>query len=193
MKHDATLLKEAEEESQATGKPIKYTKAFYQLQMKWYKKLDSKGFDDIERTGRNRHKYLNEYHGNLKQAGRSVMRNYNFFASTALSNAQFFSWHGTELSKIDRKVLFLYGSGSTIREISSHLRRYYDAPSNRLGPSGKPYSIYWVHTRLKELLKLMSTWLGTKESLEAGYTDPAAPAQEVLDSMGGLEKEDCGE
>ena len=51
---------------------------FRKLQREWYKRLEASGFDDIERSGKNRTKYYDEYSGILKRT-QSVLRNkYNF-------------------------------------------------------------------------------------------------------------------
>lgn len=43
------------------------TEEFKKLQMKWYKKLDKSGFDDVERSGKNKQTSFDEYGGELKK------------------------------------------------------------------------------------------------------------------------------
>ena len=40
-------------------------RAFKKLQNDWYKRLDESGFNDIERSGKRRQDYFNEYGGIL--------------------------------------------------------------------------------------------------------------------------------
>lgn len=60
-----------------------------------------------------------------------------------------------KLSKVDSRILYMLGDGEGFREISSYLRRYlsHHASRRRTGPKGKPFSVYWVHTRAEKLLE----------------------------------------
>lgn len=76
-----------------------------------------------------------------------------------------------KLSTVDAKILYLIGDGKGISEVSSFLRRYlsHHAPTTRKGPKGRPFSVYYVHTRLDKLLK----------SIEAGTIYVADKGGEV--------------
>ena len=50
-----------------------HTPEFKALQLKWYKKLDKTGFNDIERSGKNRQVYFDEY-GGLLQRQLSILK-----------------------------------------------------------------------------------------------------------------------
>lgn len=60
-----------------------------------------------------------------------------------------------KLSTVDSKILYLTGNGEGVREISAYLRRYlpHHAPKTRRGPKGKPFSVFYVHTRMQILVK----------------------------------------
>ena len=80
--------------------------------------------------------------------------------------ASFLSYNATFLPKIDRKVLELHGKGYTIQRISNHLREHFEYPLNKLGRSGKPYSVFFVHTKLK-YLKLLILIFAKSNCLES--------------------------
>lgn len=76
----------------------------------------------------------------------------------------------TKLSTSDRCILRQIGQGNTITEVSNYLRRYHAKHvdySRKTGPTGKAYSVYYVHTRLHYLEKLATVWdsLGQPEKL----------------------------
>tara|TARA_R110000824_G_scaffold17339_1_gene70540 strand:- start:15329 stop:15793 length:465 start_codon:yes stop_codon:yes gene_type:complete len=128
---------------------------FRKLQREWYKRLEASGFDDIERSGKNRTKYYDEYSGILKRP-QSVLRNkYNLFTYKYYDIASYLGYNAIFLPKIDLKVLELHGKGYTIQRISNHLREHFEYPLNKLGRSGKPYSVFFVHTKLKYLKLLI--------------------------------------
>jgi len=60
-----------------------------------------------------------------------------------------------KLSVVDAKILYMIGDGSTITDISLFLRRYlsHHASASKRGPKGKPFSIYYVHSRLDKLIQ----------------------------------------
>ena len=87
---------------------------FRKLQREWYKRLEASGFDDIERSGKNRTKYYDEYSGILKRP-QSVLRNkYNLFTYKYYDIASYLGYNAIFLPKIDLKVLELHGKGYTI-------------------------------------------------------------------------------
>ena len=134
---------------------------FRKLQREWYKRLEASGFDDIERSGKNRTKYYDEYSGILKRP-QSVLRNkYNLFTYKYYDIASFLGYNATFLPKIDLKVLELHGKGYTIQSISNYLRENFEYPLNKLGRSGKPYSVFFVHTKLKYLKLLILIYAKT--------------------------------
>jgi len=134
---------------------------FRKLQREWYKRLEASGFDDIERSGKNRTKYYDEYSGILKRP-QSVLRNkYNLFTYKYYDIASFLGYNATFLPKIDLKVLELHGKGYTIQRISNYLREHFEYPLNKLGRSGKPYSVFFVHTKLKYLKLLILIYAKT--------------------------------
>ena len=52
--------------------------SFKELQKAWYKILDESGFDDIERSGKNRDQFtIDEYSGILKRPTSVVRAKYN--------------------------------------------------------------------------------------------------------------------
>jgi len=61
------------------------------------------------------------------------------------------------LNKIDRCILTLTSNGIQLVEISKHLRRYYRRYIKTVtaGRKGNPFSICYVHNRLKRLNQLM--------------------------------------
>jgi hypothetical protein len=134
---------------------------FRKLQREWYKRLEASGFDDIERSGKNRTKYYDEYSGILKRP-QSVLRNkYNLFTYKYYDIASYLGYNAIFLPKIDRKVLELHGKGYTIQRISNYLREHFEYPLNKLGRSGKPYSVFFVHTKLKYLKLLILIYAKT--------------------------------
>jgi len=134
---------------------------FRKLQREWYKRLEASGFDDIERSGKNRAKYYDEYSGILKRP-QSVLRNkYNLFTYKYYDIASYLGYNAIFLPKIDLKVLELHGKGYTIQRISNYLREHFEYPLNKLGRSGKPYSVFFVHTKLKYLKLLILIYAKT--------------------------------
>ena len=134
---------------------------FRKLQREWYKRLEASGFDDIERSGKNRTKYYDEYSGILKRPQSVLRHKYNFFTYKYYDIACYLGYNAIFLPKIDRKVLELHGKGYTIQRISNHLREHFEYPLNKLGRSGKPYSVFFVHTKLKYLKLLILIYAKT--------------------------------
>ena len=139
--------------------------AFKKLQNDWYKRLDDSGFNDIERSGKHRHLYFNEYGGILKKPLSVLRRKLNIFTYHYYDIACFLGYNATFLPKIDRKVLELHGNGYTIQRISNYLRDNFKYPLNKKGRKGKPYSVFYVHTKLK-YLKLLITIYAKTDCLE---------------------------
>ncbi len=181
------------------SKSVYETAQFKELQMKWYRKLDSKGFNDIERTGKNRQVYFDEYSGILDKPLSVLKRKINSFALAHYNILRKFSHYkgvlpilqpkseknrakngetdskalnitqktskqpntATKLTPSDCSILQLTGNGATIAQVSAHLRRYHAHhvdSSHKTGPKGKPYSTYYVHTRLQQLVQLAAEW-----------------------------------
>ena len=136
--------------------------AFKKLQREWYKRLDESGFNDIERSGKKRQILFNEYSGLLQKPLSIIRHKYNSFTQIYYEIARFLSYHATFLPKIDRKVLELHGNGQTIQQISEYLRENFKHPLNKKGRKGKPYSIFFVHTKLKSLKLLILIYAETK-------------------------------
>jgi len=224
------------------------TDEFKKLQLKWYKKLDSTGFDDIERSGVNRQLYFDEYGGILKRQLSHLKRRINSSTLYHFSLLSKFSFTKITMSALDRlqpteitqfitqksqkgvqnnqknltksspaspaasaapdstntttaPVLLTFndltlkekkalirslktykdrlspsdivilrktGDGATVRDISRFLRSYHSHYHKKgPGPSGKPYSVFYVHSRLKVLMKLCKLWsnLGEPDKL----------------------------
>ena len=140
--------------------------AFKKLQRDWYKRLDATGFNDIERSGKKRQDCFNEY-GGILQKPLSVLRHkYNVYTQKYYEISRFLANHATFLPKIDRNILELHGNGYTIANISSHLRDKYEYPLNKKGRKGKPYSVFYVHTKLKSLKLLILVYAKT-DSMES--------------------------
>ena len=171
-------------------------KEFKDLQLKWYKKLESKGFDDIERTGTYKDKYFDDHTPYLKHQAHAVRNliesapeTYEYF-----SNLRKISWDAivtpkstlnstdstVPLSKVDSRILFLHADGKATKDISNFLRRYYShkAPKSKTGPKGKPFSVYYVHYRLKKLLKAIE--LGEIYSQDTGGVKKTDKSTEEL-------------
>ena len=89
----------------------------------------------------------------------------NIFTYIYYDIARYLSYHATFLPKIDRKVLELHGNGYTIQRISNYLRDNFKYPLNKKGRKGKPYSVFYVHTKLK-YLKLLITIYAKTDCLE---------------------------
>ena len=141
--------------------------SFKELQKAWYKILDESGFDDIERSGKNRDQFtIDEYSGILKRPTSVVRAKYNLFIEKYYNIASFLSQNATFLPKIDLKVLELHGKGYTTQRISDYLRDNFEYPLNKKGRKGKPYSIFFVHTKLK-YLKLLILIYAKTDSLES--------------------------
>ena len=139
---------------------------FKKLQKEWYKRLEATGFDDIERSGKNRAKYYDEYSGILKRP-QSVLRNkYNFFTYKYYDIASYLGYNATFLPKIDRKVLELHGNGQTIQQISNYLREHFEYPLQKTPRKRKPYSVFYVHNKLK-YLKLLILIFAKSNCLES--------------------------
>ena len=136
--------------------------AFKELQREWYKRLDDSGFNDIERSGKRRQDLFNEYGGILQKPLSIIRHKYNIFTQYYYEVASFLSQNATFLPRIDRKVLQLHGDGHTIQHISHHLRIKFKHPLNKKGRKGKPYSIFFVHTKLKYLKLLILVYAKTE-------------------------------
>ena len=137
------------------------TPKFKELQRAWYKLLDESGFDDIERSGKNRQRFFDEYSGILKRPTSVIRAKYDLFTEKYYNIASFLSYNATFLPKIDRKVLELHGKGFTTQRISDYLRENFEYPLNKKGRKGKPYSIFYVHTKLKYLKLLILIYART--------------------------------
>ena len=135
--------------------------AFKKLQSEWYKRLDESGFIDIERSGKHRQDYFNEYSGILQKPLSVLRHKYNIFTQIYYEIASFLSQNATFLPKIDRKVLELHGNGYTIQRISNYLRENFKYPLNKKGRKGLPYSVFFVHTKLKYLKLLILIYAKT--------------------------------
>ena len=140
--------------------------SFKELQRAWYKILDESGFDDIERSGKNRQRFFDEYSGILKRPTSVIRAKYDLFTEKYYNIASFLSQNATFLPKIDLKVLELLGKGYTTQRISDYLRDNFEYPLNKKGRKGKPYSIFYVHTKLK-YLKLLILIYAKTDSLES--------------------------
>ena len=130
-------------------------RAFKKLQNEWYKRLDESVFIDIERSGKRRQDCFNEYGGILQKPLSVIRHKYNFFTYKYYDIACYLSYNCIFLPKIDRKVLELHGNGYTIQRISNYLRENFEYPLNKKGRKGKPYSVFYVHTKLKSLKLLI--------------------------------------
>jgi hypothetical protein len=128
--------------------------AFKELQREWYRRLDADGFNDIERSGKRRQDLFNEYGGILQKPLSVIRHKYNIFTQYYYEIASFLSQNATFLPRIDRRILELHGDGHTIQHISNYLRKKFKYPLNKKGRIGKPYSVFYVHTKLK-CLKLL--------------------------------------
>ena len=137
------------------------TPKFKELQRAWYKLLDESGFDDIERSGKNWQRFFDEYSGILKRPTSVIRAKYDLFTEKYYNIASFLSYNATFLPKIDRKVLELHGKGYTTQRISDYLRENFEYPLNKKGRKGKPYSIFYVHTKLKYLKLLILIYART--------------------------------
>ena len=141
-------------------------RAFKKLQNEWYKRLDDSGFNDIERSGKKRQDCFNEY-GGILQKPLSVLRHkLNIFTYHYYDIACYLSYNCTFLPKIDRKILELHGNGQTIQQISNYLRENFKYPLNKKGRKGKPYSVFYVHSKLK-YLKLLILIYSRTDCLES--------------------------
>ena len=140
--------------------------AFRKLQKDWYKRLDESGFVDIERSGKKRQDCFNEYSGILQKPLSVLRHKLNIFTYHYYDIACYLSYNCTFLPKIDRKVLELHGNGQTIQQISNYLRENFEYPLNKKGRKGKPYSVFYVHSKLK-YLKLLILIYAKTESLES--------------------------
>ena len=129
--------------------------AFRKLQNEWYKRLDDSGFNDIERSGKKRQDCFNEYGGILQKPLSIIRHKYNIFTYKYYDIASYLGYNCPFLPKIDRKVLELHGKGQTIQQISNYLRENFEYPLNKKGRKGKPYSVFYVHTKLKSLKLLI--------------------------------------
>ena len=136
--------------------------SFKELQRAWYKILDESGFDDIERSGKNRQRFFDEYSGILKRPTSVIRAKYDLFTEKYYNIASFLSQTATFLPKIDLKVLELHGKGQTIQQISNYLREHFEYPLNKKGRKGKPYSVFYVHTKLKYLKLLILVYAQTE-------------------------------
>ena len=146
-------------------------KAFRELQREWYKRLDDSGFNDIERSGKRRQDLFNEYGGILQKPLSVIRHKYNIFTQYYYEISSFLSQNATFLPRIDRKILELHGDGHTIQYISNYLRNNFKYPLNKKGRKGKPYSVYYVHTKLKylKLLILLYSRTNCMESVKISW------------------------
>ena len=136
-------------------------RAFKKLQNEWYKRLDESGFNDIERSGKRRQDYFNEYGGILQKPLSIIRHKLNIFTYHYYDIACYLSYNCSFLPKIDRKVLELHGNGYTIQRISNYLRDNFEYPLNKKGRKGKPYSVFYVHSKLKYLKLLILIYAKT--------------------------------
>ena len=135
--------------------------AFKKLQRDWYKRLDESGFNDIERSGTKRQDCFNEYNGIMQKPLHTIRRKYNFFTYKYYDIACYLGYHATFLPKIDRKVLELHGNGQTIQCISNYLRDHFEYPLQKTPRKRKPYSVFYVHNKLKYLKLLILIYART--------------------------------
>ena len=140
--------------------------AFKKLQRDWSKRLDESGFNDIERSGTKRQDCFNEYNGIMQKPLHTIRRKYNFFTYKYYDIACYLGYHATFLPKIDRKVLELHGNGQTIQCISNYLRDHFEYPLQKTPRKRKPYSVFYVHNKLKSLKLLILIYAKT-DSLES--------------------------
>ena len=91
-----------------------------------------------------------------------VAHKYNIFTYIYYDIASYLSYNATFLPKIDRKILKLHGKGYTIQRISNYLREHFEYPLNKKGRKGKPYSVFYVHTKLKYLKLLILVYAQTE-------------------------------
>ena len=140
--------------------------ALKKLQRDWYKRLDESGFNDIERSGTKRQDCFNEYNGIMQKPLHTIRRKYNFFTYKYYDIACYLGYHATFLPKIDRKVLELHGNGQTIQCISNYLREHFEYPLQKTPRKRKPYSVFYVHNKLKSLKLLILIYAKT-DSLES--------------------------
>jgi len=136
--------------------------SFKELQKAWYKILDDSGFDDIERSGKNKDQFtIDEYSGILKRPTSVVRAKYDLFIEKYYNIASFLSQNATFLPKIDLKILELHGNGYTTQRISDYLRENFEYPLQKTPRKRKPYSIFFVHTKLKYLKLLILIYART--------------------------------
>ena len=135
--------------------------AFKELQREWYRRLDDSGFNDIERSGKRRQDLFNEYGGILQKPLSVIRHKYNIFTQYYYEISSFLSQNATFLPRIDRRILELHGNGHTIQHISNYLRKKFKYPLNKKGRIGKPYSVFYVHTKLKSLKLLILVYSKT--------------------------------
>ena len=135
--------------------------AFKKLQRDWSKRLDASGFNDIARSGTKRQDCFNEYNGIMQKPLHTIRRKYNFFTYKYYDIACYLGYHATFLPKIDRKVLELHGNGQTIQCISNYLRDHFEYPLQKTPRKRKPYSVFYVHNKLKSLKLLILIYAKT--------------------------------
>jgi hypothetical protein len=135
--------------------------AFKELQREWYRRLDADGFNDIERSGKRRQDLFNEYGGILQKPLSVIRHKYNIFTQYYYEISSFLSQNATFLPRIDRRILELHGNGHTIQHVSNYLRKRFKYPLNKKGRIGKPYSVFYVHTKLKYLKLLILVYSKT--------------------------------
>lgn len=145
-------------------------KKLYDLRKEWYAKLDESGFKDIERTGRLKATHYDPY-GAILSSPDSVLRaKYTVEAFQHHQNLRNFSYvtrvtpnphsQPIKITSNDRIILRMTGNGSTIAEISKHMRqRCKHKTAKRTS-----FSVFWVHTRLQYLINLMKTATYTEYS-----------------------------
>lgn len=157
------------------------SKEFKKLQMKWYEKLESDGFIDCERSGKKRAKYFDQYGGILSPTTSSIVARYDSIAATYFSIlgkfsqdrtfASYFkvkSAYSNEFSHIYidalRTIAYLYSNGSTIAEISKHLRDTFPPLKRKSRKSLITYSVFWVHSELKKIGKALYKYSSIEEN-----------------------------
>jgi hypothetical protein len=77
-----------------SDKPNQDCSEFKRLQMYWYDKIESNSdYNDIERTGTMRHKYYDEYGGNIKHFSWWITEKYNFATHEYYQFLRKISWN----------------------------------------------------------------------------------------------------
>lgn len=150
------------------------SKEFKELQQKWYQKLESEGFSDIE-VYKNKagtyypNPYPNQDVKNLYTIRKNLDTSENFelyreqtFLYYSGCRA-FLAHYSSPLPFLDHKILKLHAEGLSIRKIQKALESFVCKypPIRRSSGLRKYYSKCFVHLRLKEIKKLVDTWNAT--------------------------------